>query len=158
MMTSLSTPELPTDLLPFILKSWLRSYRLSHQYVGHRDAVYYRVHGKIAINLLRQSRIIDSYDKTDKTHAYGYLVYEISPPHLILHYIYVKKSFRRLGIARALLADLLSREHGYTSLIVSHCPVDRSISRWIESQGFDMDISFQQPNREDNDARIDTAK
>jgi len=93
--------------LPFIFSSWLKSYRDSDCAKHIPNEPYFRFHHKIVESIL--SRASESGTATIKIacladsseNILGWLVSE-GP---VLHYVYIKNAFRRLGIASKLLGD-----------------------------------------------------
>src|SRR5271165_681887 len=100
--------------LPFIFSTWLKSFRYSSSFAKEIDnETYYKFHQQVIERILSRSPSI--YIACDQLHpdtVFGYIVYE-GP---VLHFAYVKKSFRKLGIARALLP--------YTPDFISHLTKD----------------------------------
>lgn len=84
---------------PFIFSSWLKSFRLNDRRPGPR---YYREQHNTIERLLKESSV--------KVACLA------ATPHIIIgwsaingqacHYVYVKSPFRRMGIARTLLASI----------------------------------------------------
>jgi hypothetical protein len=89
------------DDLPFIFSTWLRSFRYSSTFANEiSKEVYYEFHTKVIDRIL--SRIPTIYiacDKTSPDTIFGYILGEGE----VLHFIYVKKDFRKLGIGSTLL-------------------------------------------------------
>jgi len=81
----------------FILSSWLKSYRSSVPLVS--DDIYFEYHKAYVTNLILKSTIIVACDPDYPSSIYGYAVTEPE----IVHYVYVKHTLRRFGIATALL-------------------------------------------------------
>ena len=93
----------------FILNSWLKSYydtadispRISRK-------VFFKNEGKIIENLLKTELVKIICNPFDETHIYGYACFNDNPT--ILHYIYVKQPFRKMGLARNILRDYMESE------------------------------------------------
>ena len=89
---------------PFVLTTWLRSYESSEWARSMGRGVFHHHHHAIAERLLR------SCELTLATSADGvYLGWSLRAPSL-LHYVYVKQQFRRLGIGLAMISGM---EPGY---------------------------------------------
>ena len=138
----MTNAKLSTNLEPFALKSWLRSYRAGYQYRGCRDSYYYAAHTPIAQRLLARSEVLTCLDPYDLDHVYAYLVYEHIDDTLILHYFYTKKTYRDLGLAKSLL-DQCAKKTGATRRMVSHYSPVSFVQRLLEAYGFECDISLQ---------------
>ena len=89
--------------VPFIFNSWLKSYRQSLFARNITSTVYFSEHHKVLENLLRNSTVIMACDKQDPTTVYGYICAGKVDGVFVLHYVYVKHSFRNLGVGKALL-------------------------------------------------------
>ena len=96
---------LPADL-NFIFATWLRSYRHSSAFAKYvSNEVYFYWHQRIINNALeRGARILVAHPKGDPEVIIGYLCYEYQGSKLVGHYIFVKGPFRKMGIAKSLLA------------------------------------------------------
>ncbi len=97
-VTRLATP----DDISFIYATWLRSYRNDSpatKYIG--TELFYKQHEKLLDNLLGASttKVIIACDTQDHELIFGYMAFEPG----ILHFIYVKKPFRHMGIMHQLL-------------------------------------------------------
>lgn len=86
-----------------IVTSWLKSYRPSVPWIGRDD--FYRLYRTVINELLDKdgvtSVVVCSPD--DEDHVIGWACTE--PARSLLHYIFVKSDYRKLGIAKAI------REH-----------------------------------------------
>lgn len=90
------------DDLSFIYSTWLRSYRHSSQFAKKlTNEVYYEMHHKVIDGfILRGGIVLIAHAKGEPEVILGYLCME--PNGSIIQYIYVKKAFRKMGIAKAL--------------------------------------------------------
>lgn len=66
-----------------------------------RDATYYSEHKHVVLNLILRSRIMIACSAEDEDQIFGWVCYEKG----LLHYIYVKTTFRNMGIGRRLLDE-----------------------------------------------------
>jgi len=110
-------PANETDI-PFLFNTWLKSYRNSYFATLIPNPVYFTEHHKIIESLLKDSQVIIACNENDTTQIYGYIVADNSDTALAVHYIYVKQSFRRLGIAKMLLSSL--RPDQDTAAVCTH--------------------------------------
>lgn len=97
-------PAEPDDVA-FIVGTWIEGYRRgspwAHRLTNH---VFFRHHQPVIALLLARSLSIVACDPGDPRVIYGDLVYEPATPEgPAVHWAYVKKAMRRLGVARRLL-------------------------------------------------------
>ncbi len=98
-----STDSAPQSYFPLIYSKWLRSFRYGNPYfrlVKPAD-VYYRHYHEHIESILAHPEVCISVAVLSDTHdvVLGFSVYSIP----VLHYVYVQKDFRRLGIGARLL-------------------------------------------------------
>lgn len=88
---------------PLVFATLLKSYFHGSPWSKHvpRD-VFFARHHAVVERLLASSSLRVAHLEDDPAVILGYAL--VAPP--TLHYVYVKPSFRRFGIARALLDDL----------------------------------------------------
>lgn len=101
--------------LSFIYHSWLKSYRSSwakglnpSRYMD-KDR-YYNGQKLMISQCLERSVVLVAVNPEDAFQIFGYVVGE---PGLVVHYLYVKEPFRRMGIA-TLLVDGLKKQCNWT--------------------------------------------
>lgn len=90
--------------IPFIFSTWLRSYRDNSFFAKRiKNSIFFDGHHKVIEHLLQKPglQVLVAHAGSDANTIFGYLVTE--PAAKVVHFAYVKKSFRRLGIAKALL-------------------------------------------------------
>jgi ribosomal protein S18 acetylase RimI-like enzyme len=89
----------------FVYNSWLKSFREGSSWADKIPAqVYFSNHKKVVSKLLSESGIVIAANPECPDQIFGYGVYQPTTGHVtVLHYIYVKHSYRKLGIA----ADIL---------------------------------------------------
>lgn len=86
---------------PFIYNSWLKSNRAKHANMPTSD--YFAHYKKLINNLLYKSLTFIACDPKDPEFIYGYIVIRPIEDLKIIHYVYVKKPFRRFGVLKQLL-------------------------------------------------------
>lgn len=87
----------------FILSSWLRSFRNNGDWPRHIDsATYYANHQSIIQRLLVLCDVRVACAADDENLILGWCCVDGS----IVHYVFVKEQYRKLGIAKALLSGL----------------------------------------------------
>lgn len=96
----------------FLCHSWLKSFRPSATEVP--GVIYHRGQHEVIERLLGRSIVTVACNPEDEAQIFGYLVHEKRGPVVVLHYVYVKAPFRRLGLARALLAHVGAEGCHYT--------------------------------------------
>lgn len=142
----------------FILGSWLASYRNAHQAGLISRERWNDVMGiELRDVLLRPgcvTRIAYNPGAADPgLDAYGWIAGEPSRREPLVHYCYVKHPYRRMGIARGLLAALgidPRREFHYTcrTKVVSQLPIPMGRHRPLIARGIADDESAA-PTREE---------
>lgn len=89
----------------FIFATWLRSYRNSSQFARNIEHdTFYKWHHLIVERILERptSRTLVAHPKDDPNIILGYLVTETQAPENYIHWVFVKRPFRRMGVARKL--------------------------------------------------------
>lgn len=102
-----------------IMASWMRSYRNTMGMRFLTPDVYIVEQHALCEKLLDNSIVLVARWKEEPDEIYGWLCYDrIDPGGLVVHFIYVKKMFRRLGIAAALLEQAGCKRND--SVIATH--------------------------------------
>lgn len=89
---------------PFLTSTWLRNYKFSSYFAKRiKHEVFFKGHQAIIDRLLKKPSVtvLMACDKNHDDTMIGYLAYEPGE-HPTIHFIYVKDTFRMMGIARAL--------------------------------------------------------
>lgn len=107
-------PAMEEDI-PFIFSTWLKSYRDSLFAQNISTTIYYAEHHKVVERLLKSCSVFVACDDKDVSQLYGYICAENIDSILVVHYTYVKHSFRWLGIGRQLLNAI---EHDQTKVSI----------------------------------------
>ena len=95
---------MPEDL-NFIFNSWLVSYRNGKPTHNIDNPFYYAGQHKLMERIIRQSKILLAVDAENTEDIYGYLIWEEIDGVFVMHYAYVKQTFRRLGLIHKLLKE-----------------------------------------------------
>lgn len=102
--------ELPILLRPanaedvgFIFNSWLKSFRNSEYASEIPNEIYFSEHHKLIERLLQKYEVIVAANPEDPSQIYGFICAGLTDGVFTLHYVYVKHTFRRMGIGAALL-------------------------------------------------------
>lgn len=130
----------------FILNSWMKSHRT---WVGRmNNEAYFSGQQALIAALSEISQIVICCDATPKmrTFVLGYVCGEmdVATDTLILHYIYVKKGYRRAGIARDLLTAIGRGPR--TKIIATHwtCLVrDKGTAYNMEYSDYPLKMGYQ---------------
>jgi GNAT superfamily N-acetyltransferase len=113
--------------VPFITKPWLQALRQESSTRYLSDPVFFRGHGALIQRLLDRARTLIACDAEAGDHFYGFACGE---PGLV-HWIYVKGTYRGMGIGRALLRaivhPLTPGEMPITTSHASHLFNDRGL-------------------------------
>jgi ribosomal protein S18 acetylase RimI-like enzyme len=97
-------PAKATDM-PFVHDSWRRSFEGAPA-VRLADREHLRVEMRRVINrLCDHATVLVACDTTDEDTLVGFAAFTERDGRSELHYVYVKKDFRGMGIARSLLAN-----------------------------------------------------
>lgn len=87
----------------FIYATWLRCYKHSSRFARNiPDRIFFEQHHAVVARLLDRCEVLIATPANDAETILGYSVTEPGT----IHFVYVKKPFRRMGIAGALLAHL----------------------------------------------------
>ncbi len=91
---------------PFIMSSWLKSYRASSEFAKDIPSpVYFKWHHALLEALLSRptTTVQVATPEDDDEVIVGYIVYERTKTENLVHYIYVKRPFGHMGVCRELL-------------------------------------------------------
>lgn len=104
------------DDIPFIMSTWLQSYRRSSEFARHIIApVYFAFHRKVVEGILARmtTRVQVAVDPEASEVIYGYIVTEWPAletfsvfglePRGVVHYVYVKEAFQNMRVATRLI-------------------------------------------------------
>ena len=91
----------------FIYHSWLKPYKLSRFAKQIPHDLFYKHHTPIVHDIVDNEEIIIACNVDDFDHIYGYLVGEYVYKGACIHWIYVKGSFKKFGIATSLIKQFL---------------------------------------------------
>lgn len=106
--------EATSEDMNFVFSSWLKSYKPSFFSKMVEPTIYFENHHKILEKIFKTAKIKIACAKDDISQIYGYVCSDIVQGVKVIHYVYVKHTFRKLGIAKALVKDA-----GHDSKVVS---------------------------------------
>ena len=96
----------------FIFNSWLKSYRNSDFAKAQCNAVYFENHKQIIHSILERSLMVVVCNPEDDSHMFGYIIYEkLAGNNLLVHYLYIKHTYRRMKLAKALIDHVKSSDN-----------------------------------------------
>lgn len=98
-------PANPTDV-SFIIESWLHQYRQTRIAAPIDKEIYFRWFRKRIIQILKNSKVIVAAAKEDAEQILAFAVYRHIGEVGVLSWIYTKETFRGLGIASILYAEI----------------------------------------------------
>lgn len=105
------------DDIGFIFNSWLKSYRASSVNRDIINATFFTEHHKVLERILKHAQVIIACSNEDPMHIYGWICAEYIDGIFCLHYIYIKHSFRKMGVGRLLFNAF---EHSDAAGIYTH--------------------------------------
>lgn len=118
--------ELPILLRPanaedvgFIFNAWLKSFRNSEFTKELPNEIYFSEHHKVIEDLLKRYDVIVAANQEDPTQIYGFICAGYTDNVFTLHYVYVKHTFRRMGIGQALL-NSFQHDPSYAAIYTHH--------------------------------------
>lgn len=98
-------PAEPAEL-DFILDSWLKSYRTSPWAGVVRNHRYHEETRGTIEDLLGRGAKLTVASAPDTGRVLGWVCHESKQDVLVIHYIYVKDPFRKLGVGKSLIESL----------------------------------------------------
>lgn len=116
----------------FIFSSWLKSYRTALVNKNIPSEVYFTEHHKVIEDLLKTCEVLIACNEKDATDIYGYICAERVDGIFVVHYIYVKHTYRVLGVARMLI-NQFEHEIGVAAIYTHHT---RIAERLAPKHGF----------------------
>lgn len=110
-----------SDDLPFIYATWLRSQRKQGDNSQIRNRTYFEQKAIEIRRLISSAQVIVASSPEDQAQIFGYLVGSSLKSLQVIHYVYVKTAFRKLGIATNMAThfsgpSFMKEEVGITSM------------------------------------------
>lgn len=128
--------EATPDHKAFIFHSWLSSFRDSDAAKRVRKNIYYNYQTERIGRCIAGGHVIVCHERDDPSHIYGWACYQnVMDTVTCLHYVFVKKPFRRYGIATELIEAC--KEDARSILYYSHSnsrPHTRYLTPWLEKK------------------------
>lgn len=111
----------------FVYSGWLHSFRRGNEQAHTTPAnVYFRGHHDVISGILDRptTKIAVLAAEDDHSLIYGWLCHEVYQDKWLMHYAYVKSSFRRFGLGRRLLMhvglDMTKPSGGFKPIYLTH--------------------------------------
>lgn len=98
----------------FILDAWRRSFEGAPAVQGAKDDHYRAEMGAVIARLVRASTVRVACDAEDDDTILGFVV--VDEPGATLHYAYVRREFRQLGIVPRLIGETAIRAYTFRTL------------------------------------------
>lgn len=108
----------PSDF-NFVANSYLRSYRSGPEAKYMPSDFYYPEYKEKLTHMIKTGKVTILCSSQDEDQIVGYSITDKILDWNILHYVYIKFTFRRMGLAKQLLADL---SLGQNVTICTHIP------------------------------------
>lgn len=105
----------------FIANSYLKSYRTAPETRPMINDIYFPEYKSRLEHMARTGAILVACARDDDDQIFGYVITGQIGQYPILHYVYVKFPFRKVGIGKALLTSALP-ELGQKLTVVTHQP------------------------------------
>ena len=109
--------------IPFITSSWLHSFRDGQAVQSCPNRLYFANQHKIMEALIPRSTIVVAVNEEDHDQILGWACFEKQSGAVVLHFLYVKNHFRRLGLAKQIVDILLDAEDVATVFYTHRTPV-----------------------------------
>lgn len=93
----------------FIFNSWLRCFRYS-SFASMSNPIYFTAQHKLIEHLLKRCQVLVACDDKDISHIFSYGVAEQIDNQLVVHFVYTKDKYRKLGIGLTVLEALGHKE------------------------------------------------
>lgn len=94
---------------PYVFATWLKAQRTQGDRAEMRNSVYFENEKRRVGYLLSRSRVLMAVNPDDAAHLYGYVVFSRVSEITLVHFLFVKPAYRKLGVATALMRDVCPR-------------------------------------------------
>lgn len=113
--------EATTEDFNFIANSYLKSYRTAPETRPMINEVYFPEYKSRLEHMIKTGLVVVAHAQDDVNHIFGYVIASAVGNYPVLHYVYVKFPFRRIGIAKDLVTAILPGL-GEQVTVVTHQP------------------------------------
>lgn len=114
--------EAKSDDYPLIVQSWSLSYQQSERVSTIPKRVYFPEQYKIIEDSFYKGTPIVLCSVNDLNLIMGYIIFNIHENNLVIDWIGVKKTFRRMGICNFMLENILSIHPDVDNVYYTHWP------------------------------------
>lgn len=135
------------DDVPFITSNWLKTYRRGGAAVKRvHNGIFFDEQHNLICDLIERSRVFLAVATHDENQLLGFCCCGTSRDgDLVVHYVYVKESLRRFGVARQLLecaklAQGLDRQCG---VIATHYTRAWEETPWGDSANYNPYLAWR---------------
>ena len=104
---------------PFLYNSWLKSYRFSPFAERITNTIYFEDHHKLIERIVKNSKCLVACNPSDPSQLYGYVVAGEEEGVLVVHFLYVKHTFRNMGMGKTLL-DAVGHDSSSAAVYTHH--------------------------------------
>jgi len=112
----------------FLFNAWLKSFRNSEFASSIPNEIYYSEHHKVIENLLQNYQVVIACNQEDTSQIYGFICAGLTDTIFTVHYLYVKHTFRKLGIATELL-NSFGRNSEYVGIYTHKTKASTSLAK-----------------------------
>lgn len=107
--------------LPLIYNSWLLSHYNDSLYGSEmKKTVYMQNHKHILTRILDASRTLVACSPVEPSQVFGYAVYTINAGVLVIHYMFVKGMYRKMGVGGTLFYRLQNASEPGLPVTITH--------------------------------------
>lgn len=101
--------ELLPDEQGFLYSTWLKSYKSSKDVGPLPNNLYWPVLSQTIKQILETpgTKVVVACNSEDPNQLFGYICSSWGAPEAVVHYLYVKPTFRKNGIGKALLEHVV---------------------------------------------------
>lgn len=90
--------EAELDDFNYLKSTWMRSCRSNPEFMYLKDDYFYPHHGEVIRRMLMKSNVIILSFAEDPKVIIGFAIYSMDNIGLVFDWVYVKKTFRRMGV------------------------------------------------------------
>ena len=98
----------------FLFSSWLHSYRNATKewpwFEKLGNELFYTTQKKRIEKVMEEATVLVICNPEDESQIFGYIVFEKNDRQFVLHYMYMKQSYRGFGLGKGVFASLFNPE------------------------------------------------
>lgn len=96
-----------TDI-PLLTNAWLKSYREGYMPSAVSNTVYFAEHHKLLEEIIPRCETVVACNGEDPDQVFGFVTWELYDNIALIHYLYVKHVYRKLGVGTRLVRLVLA--------------------------------------------------